>query len=53
MALPADPSALLDDLFVRIYQEPLRTVWADRRGLPAVVRTVALLIDLDTDGRPA
>ena len=49
MALPADPSAFLDDLSVRIYEEPLQTCWEDRRRLPEVLRTVLLLIDLETE----
>ena len=49
MDLPAEPGPLLDELCVRIYKEPLQTRWADRRQLPDVVRTVALLIDLDTE----
>lgn len=49
MALPADPAALLDDLSVRIYEDPLQMRWEDRRRLPEVLRTVLLLIDLDTE----
>lgn len=49
MALPANPSALLDDLSVRIYEAPLQERWEDRRRLPEVLRTVLLLIDLDTE----
>jgi len=49
MDLPADPVALLEDLFVRLYSEPLLSRWADRGRLPEVARTVALLIDLDTE----
>lgn len=49
MALPADPAAFLDDLSVRIYEEPLQSCWENRRQLPEVLRTVLLLIDLDTE----
>lgn len=49
MDLPADPVALLGDLAVRLYEEPLLTRWADRRQLPEVARTAALLIDFDTE----
>ena len=49
MELPTDPVALLGDLAVRLYSEPLLTLWADRRRWPEVIRTVALLIDVDTE----
>lgn len=49
MALPASPSAFLDDLSVRIYENPLQACWEDRRSLPEVLRTVLLLVDFDTE----
>src|SRR5688572_21466314 len=49
MALPADPAAFLDDLSVRLYEEPLQARWEDRRRLPEVLRTVLLVIDFDTE----
>ncbi|HEY6722652.1 MAG TPA: DUF4375 domain-containing protein [Polyangiaceae bacterium] len=49
MALPADPAAFLDDLSVRLYEEPLQARWEYRRRLPEVLRTVLLLVDLDTE----
>jgi len=49
MELPTDPVELLGDLAVRLYSEPLLSRWADRHHLPEVARTVALIIDLDTE----
>jgi hypothetical protein len=44
-----DPRALIDQLAVRIYEEPLVSAWRDRRGLPEVLRTVVLILDFDTE----
>lgn len=49
MELPAESSQLLEYLSVHVYEEPLRTRWADRRQLPAVARNVVLLLDLDVE----
>ena len=46
--LPTDPVALLGDLSIRLLSEPLLSRWEERRHLPEVVRTAALLIDLDS-----
>ena len=49
MSLPEKTPVLIDQLAIQIYQEPLATLWGDRRSLPDVVRTVVLIIDYDTE----
>ena len=44
-----EPRALIDQLAVRIYEEPLVSAWRDRRGLLEVLRTVVLILDFDTE----
>jgi len=39
----------IDQLAIHLYEEPLASLWADRRSLPETVRTVALVIDYDTE----
>jgi hypothetical protein len=49
MDLPADAGALLGELSIHIYQEPLASAWRSRRELPEVLRTVLLILDFDTE----
>lgn len=39
----------VDQFAIHLYEEPLASLWADRRSLPETVRTVALVIDYDTE----
>ncbi len=39
----------IDQFAIHLYEEPFASLWADRRSLPETLRTVALVIDYDTE----